>query len=104
MAILRPDTTTTLNGVKINEYLLTKHNPNHIDMPSVSMEGEVIGVTVHNLKVKLYADMRDGVVSREEYIDMSRRFTEKAESIRKRIDDLIQIKQTALSENDSDVS
>ena len=39
MAILRPDTTTTLNGVKINEYLLTKHNPNHIDMPSVSMEG-----------------------------------------------------------------
>ncbi len=104
MAILRPDTKTTLNGVKINEYLLTKHNPNHIDMPSVSMEGEVIGVTVHNLKVKLYADMRDGVVSREEYIDMSRRFTEKAESIRKRIDDLIQIKQTALSENDSDVS
>lgn len=48
MAILRPDTTTTLSGVKINEYLLTKHNPNHIDMPSVSMEGKVIGVTVHN--------------------------------------------------------
>ena len=42
MAILRPDTTTTLNGVKINEYLLTKHNPNRIDMPSVSMEGKVI--------------------------------------------------------------
>ena len=37
MAILRPDTSTTLNGVKINEYLLTKHNPNRIDMPSVSM-------------------------------------------------------------------
>lgn len=48
MAILRPDTTTTLNGVKINEYLLTKHNPNRIAMPSVSMEGKVIGVTVHN--------------------------------------------------------
>ena len=31
MTILRPDATTTLNGVKINEYLLTKHNPNHID-------------------------------------------------------------------------
>lgn len=45
MAILRPDTSTTLNGVKINEYLLTKHNPNRIDMPSVSMEGKVIGVT-----------------------------------------------------------
>ena len=48
MAILRPDTSTTLNRVKINEYLLTKHNPNRIDMPSVSMEGKVIGVTVHN--------------------------------------------------------
>ena len=48
MTILRPDATTTLNGVKINEYLLTKHNPNRIDMPSVSMEGKVIGVTVHN--------------------------------------------------------
>ena len=48
MAILRPDATTTLNGVKINEYLLTKHNPNRIDMPSVSMTGKIIGVTVHN--------------------------------------------------------
>lgn len=48
MAILRPDTTTTLNRVKINEYLLTRHNPNRIAMPSVSMEGKIIGVTVHN--------------------------------------------------------
>lgn len=48
MAVLRPDTTTTLNGVKINEYLLTRHNPNRIAMPSVSMEGKIIGVTVHN--------------------------------------------------------
>ena len=48
MAILKPDNTFTLNGVKINEYLLTKHNPNHIDMPSVSMEGRIIGVTIHN--------------------------------------------------------
>ena len=37
MAILRPDATTTFGGVTVNEYLLTKHNPNHIDMPSVSM-------------------------------------------------------------------
>ena len=48
MAILRPDTTTTLGGVTVKEYLLTKHNPNHIDMPSVSMEGKIIGVTIHN--------------------------------------------------------
>ena len=37
MAILKPDNTTTLCGVTVNEFLLTKHNPNHIDMPSVSM-------------------------------------------------------------------
>ena len=48
MAILKPDKTTTLGGVTVNEYLLTNHNPNHIDMPSVSMEGKIIGVTIHN--------------------------------------------------------
>ena len=48
MAILKPDKTTTLGGVTVNEYLLTKHNPNHIAMPSASMEGKVIGVTIHN--------------------------------------------------------
>lgn len=48
MAILKPDKTTTLGGVTVNKYLLTNHNPNHIDMPSVSMEGKIIGITVHN--------------------------------------------------------
>ena len=67
MAILKPDKTTTLGGdspqcgemsrsdrgdgtvsVTVNEYLLIKHNPNKIDMPSVSMEGRIIGVTIHN--------------------------------------------------------
>ena len=48
MAILRPDSTSTLGGVTVKEYLLTKHNPNRIDMPSVSMTGKIIGVTVHN--------------------------------------------------------
>ena len=47
MAILKPDKTTTLGGVTVNEYLLTKHNPRNIAMPSVKMEG-IIGVTVHN--------------------------------------------------------
>lgn len=46
--ILKPDKTTNLGGVTVNEYLLTNHNPNHIDMPSVSMEGKIIGITVHN--------------------------------------------------------
>lgn len=48
MAILKPDKTTALGDVTVNEYLLTKHNPNHIDMPSASMEGRIIGVTIHN--------------------------------------------------------
>ncbi len=48
MAILKPDKTTTLNGVTVNEYLLTKHNPRNIVMPSVSMEGKIMGVTIHN--------------------------------------------------------
>lgn len=48
MAILKPDKTTNLGGVTVNEYLLTNHNPNHIDMPSVSMDGKIIGITVHN--------------------------------------------------------
>lgn len=48
MAILKPDKTTTLGSVTVNEYLLTKHNPNRIDMPSDSMKGKIIGVTIHN--------------------------------------------------------
>lgn len=48
MAILKPDKTTNIGGVTVNEYLLTKHNPNNIDMPSISMEGKIIGVTIHN--------------------------------------------------------
>lgn len=47
MAILSPDKTTTLGGVKVNEYLLTKHNPNNIAMPSYKLS-QVIGVTIHN--------------------------------------------------------
>ena len=64
MTILRPDATTTLNGVKINEYLLTKHNPNRIDMPSVSMEGKVIGVTVHNTD---WISVASGTTPAEQY-------------------------------------
>lgn len=44
MAILKPNKTTTLGGVTVNEYLLTNHNPNNIDMPSVSMEDKIIGL------------------------------------------------------------
>ena len=64
MAILKPDNTSTLNGVKINEYLLTKHNPNSIAMPTVSMEGKVIGVTVHNTD---WISVASGTTSAEQY-------------------------------------
>ena len=48
MAILVPDKTSTLNGLKVNEYLLTKHNPNKIDMPWAAMPQKPLGITVHN--------------------------------------------------------
>jgi len=47
MAILKPDITYNWNGLKINEYLLTKHNTNKIDMPTTAMSNP-IGITVHN--------------------------------------------------------
>ncbi len=47
MAILKPDITYNWNGLKINEYLLTKHNINKIDMPTTAMNNP-IGITVHN--------------------------------------------------------
>jgi len=45
---LKPDRTTVCNGVTVKEYLLTNHNPNRIAMPTISMKGKVIGVTIHN--------------------------------------------------------
>ena len=48
MAILTPDKTSTLNGLKVYEYLLTKHNPNKIDMPSYALPNVPLGITVHN--------------------------------------------------------
>jgi hypothetical protein len=64
MAILKPDKTTTLGGVTVNEYLLTKHNPNHIDMPSVSMESKIIGVTIHNTD---WISVASGTTPAEQY-------------------------------------
>lgn len=44
---LKPDKMTVLNGVKTYEYLLTKHNPNDIDMPTTQIT-DLIGITIHN--------------------------------------------------------
>ena len=40
------DKTYNANNVSVHEYLLTKHNPNKIDMPTSSMKP--IGITIHN--------------------------------------------------------
>jgi len=54
-----------------------------------------------DLKTRLYQDMRDGVVSREEYLDMSARFSEKAESARKRKIELENVRTTICENSDS---
>ena len=44
--MLKADKTYTANGVKVNEYLLTEHNTNNIDMPG--KRSGLVGITVHN--------------------------------------------------------
>lgn len=48
MAILTSDATYIWNGLRIYEYLLTKHNPNKIAMPTASLPSTPLGVTIHN--------------------------------------------------------
>ena len=44
--MLKADKTYTANRVKVNEYLLTAHNTNNIDMPG--KRAGLVGITVHN--------------------------------------------------------
>lgn len=44
---LNPDKTFIFNGVTVKEYLLTKHNPNKISLPTKRTKN-LIGVTLHN--------------------------------------------------------
>lgn len=48
MAILKPDKINKWNGLTVNEYLLTKHNPKNIDMPWAAIPEKPLGITVHN--------------------------------------------------------
>ena len=64
MAILTPDNTSTIGGVTVKEYLLTKHNPNKIDMPTASMDGKVIGVTIHSTD---WISVASGTTPAEQY-------------------------------------
>lgn len=47
MAFLQPDKVYNANGVTVKEYLLTRHNPNGIAMPSARTK-PLLGVTIHN--------------------------------------------------------
>lgn len=46
--ILQPDRTYKANGLMVKEYLLTKHNPNNIDMPTINLPTIPLGITIHN--------------------------------------------------------
>ena len=45
---LVPDSTYSANGLLFKEYLLTKHNPNKISMPTYALPSIPDGVTIHN--------------------------------------------------------
>lgn len=45
--MLTPDKITTINGVKVSEYLLANHNVNKITLPPKRSK-QLIGVTIHN--------------------------------------------------------
>lgn len=47
MAFLKPDRQYSANGLTVYEYLLTKHNPNKIDMPSGNRK-KTVAITIHN--------------------------------------------------------
>lgn len=47
MAFLQADKKYVANEVTVNEYLLTKHNPNGIAMPWAQIT-DLIGITIHN--------------------------------------------------------
>ena len=46
--ILTPDRTYNANGLIVKEFLLTKHNDYNINMPTIKIYGNPLGVTVHN--------------------------------------------------------
>lgn len=46
--ILTPDRTYSANGLIVKEFLLTKHNDYKIDMPTIKIYGNPLGITIHN--------------------------------------------------------
>lgn len=47
MATLKPDRKYSINGVNVNEFLITAHNDNKVPI-GYDMKGNRIGITVHN--------------------------------------------------------
>ena len=61
--MLRPQKTYEMNGVKVNEYLLTENNPNGIAMPRDTFR-EIIGITIHNTE---WISVAEGTTPAEQY-------------------------------------
>lgn len=62
---LQADFNTRLYGVPIHTYLLTKHNPNQIAMPTARMQDKILGITIHNTNRK---PLLHGMTDAEQYI------------------------------------
>lgn len=54
--MLTPDKITNINGVKVQEYLLAKHNVNKITLPPMR-KNSLLGVTIHNTE-----DLRSKII------------------------------------------
>ena len=48
MSILKPDKVHNWNGLTVNQFFLTEHNPNRISMPTEKLPTIPIGTTIHN--------------------------------------------------------
>ena len=57
--MLKPDNTYNWNGVVVNEFLLTKHNDNGIDLPSGEIKVE--SITIHNTPDLVYMTMQSNI-------------------------------------------
>lgn len=81
---LNPDKTTIINGVKVNEYLLTKHNPNNIMMPTANLPAKPIAITIHNTD---WINVASNTTPAEQYTRASRNGNMKTVRVHYYVDD-----------------
>lgn len=60
--MLKADSVTYVNGVKLNKYLLTEHNPNKIDLPPKRTLYPLSKITIHNTE-----SLKNSVDDAEQY-------------------------------------